>query len=200
MPYGRFGTSFVYPIHSEMPYSGFEERRADGEIAFELARSIYHNEQPYVLFFELMQRAVQAWNTHRFAQAIISIGTAIEVMVSVTVTEASPLLGEPTGRAEAVLNAGLANVFRDHLARYIGVPVDFDDTSTPFGHWWNGGYKLRNQVVHSAHRPTEAETQDGFDGAMEVIMAVGDGLRANPTTEPLGATLAWGKVDQAPTP
>lgn len=118
--------------------------------------------------------------------------------MSVTVTEASALLGEPPGRAEGILDAGLKNTFKDHLERYINVPVDLDDPSTPFGSWWRGGYKLRSRVVHNGHRPTEAETQNGIDSAMAVIMAVGDGLRSNPTTEVLGATLAWGKLDTTP--
>jgi len=199
MPLGRVGTSFAYPIHSEVPLL-FEERRDDAKSAFELARSIYRGEQPYALLLELIQRGLQAFYTHRLAQAIISFGTAIEVMVSVTVTEASALLGEPSGKSEGILEAGLKNVFKDHLARYINAPVDLDDPNTPFGRWWNGGYKLRNRVVHNGHRPAEAETQDGIDGAMEVIMAVGDGLRSNPITEPLGMTLAWGKLGEAPGP
>lgn len=166
MPFGeRVGASFGYPIHADVTYVGFGQRHNDAEFAAEIARSNYHGREPYFLFYELMQRSLQAFNSARFAQAMLLIGTAIEVMIAVTIRESSKLHGEPPTRAERILIAGLKNVVDTHLARYANIAVDLKNSANPAGRWFQGGYALRNQVAHEGHKPSERETRSAFDDA-----------------------------------
>jgi hypothetical protein len=190
----RLGTSFAYPIHAEATYTGFEPRRDDAEVAFHLARSNYYGAQPFFLFYELMQRALQSFNTHRFSQAMLALGSAMEVLIAVVVRESSALMGEAPNQAEKTLSAGLSNILKAHFGRYASITVDLSNPTNPVGRWWQGGYKLRNRVVHEGHRPDEVETRGAFDDAMAFVGEVRDGLRSNATTRALGEFLQWGQV------
>jgi hypothetical protein len=63
-----------------------------------------------------------------------------------------------------------------------------------FGRWWQGGYVLRNKVVHRGYRPTRAEAIAGLDDAMNLIAAIKSGLPADVATKPIDDRLQWGKI------
>lgn len=186
----RSGVSAIYPIHEDLPAIremplGDEPTQA----AVEIARSGYYGEQPFFLFYELLQAARAAAVSRRHAAAIAAVGTAVEVLVSAVIRNVSFIRGEPAMRAQSILNAGLRNVVVDHFPRYANTAVDLADPANPFGCWWLNGYETRNAVVHEGHRPNSAEVEEALTQAVDLVRAIRDGLIGDPATEPLGNLL-----------
>jgi hypothetical protein len=194
----RAGASFLREIHNQLP--PFARQQALDERVVEAAASLTishrRGEEPFFLFFELMHRAHTDLEEHRAAGAIIASGTAVELLVSTVIREASVLTGEDLERREAVLNASFAARFKDHLGRYIRTKVDINDPDDPFGAWWKTAYRLRNEVVHRGHKPTLDEAETALVQTGELTVHVRDALLAHPDTESLGVLLPFGRREE----
>jgi hypothetical protein len=192
----RVGVSFAYPIHDIGPLMR-DLAVDDGtfERAGQLARSDYHGQEPFFLFYELMHRAGSASLARRFSEEITDLGTAMEVLISTVLREAGPLIGRSAHQIANVLDAPLRNQVEHHLGGYASIDVDLGDAANPAGGWWQDGYALRNRVVHEGHKPTEQEVATARQAAVGFVNAIRDGLRSMPTTQRLGSALQWGRLE-----
>ncbi len=205
MPDGvRNGVAYLYQIHGNYRFPQRPDRGSgplddDERLAIELTRSTFHGNQPYFLFYELMQAAIREFNSARFDAAAISTGTAVEVLFSTTIREAGAARGQPAHQYEAVLEYPLRNQIEHHLSKYVGCEVDLNDSANSFGSWWNGGYQLRNKVVHVGYRPSRDEAEQSLDQATKLIQTIRAGLLGDALTENVGGLLEWGRRDKAST-
>jgi hypothetical protein len=193
---GRHGTSYAYQIHERAPDipRGAAQLDERTQLAFEIARAAYHNAEPFFLFYELMQQAIGYFDEGRHAAAAIATGSAVEALFGATIRTSSEAMGEDPGARHRILESPLRNQVEHHLGRYASCVVDLNDANNAFGEWWQGGYQLRNRVVHDGHRPTRRESRAALDGAGGVASALRSGLLTNPATEQVGQMLNWGPV------
>ena len=187
----RVGASFVYPVHSLGPSVLHALDDGSFENAVELWRREYHGAEPFFLFYELMQYAGAAWLAERYAQEITNLATAIEVLFSVIIREASIAFGEAPEVRAGVLASPLRNQIEHHITRYAGVAVDLESDGNSVGKWWLRGYGLRNRVVHDGYRPKANDVTDARHAAFELIAALKNGLSQNSATQELNDALAW---------
>jgi hypothetical protein len=194
----RVGRSFLRELHRDLPSFAQDAPREEHVmlVANELARRQYAGLEPFFLFYVLWLRTRSALNSYRLAESVTLIGTAVEVLVSTAIREASIALGESDERREDVLGAPFRAKLEHHLGRYANLGVDLDDEANPVGAWRNGGYKTRNRVVHSGHQPTLEEAEQAFDQASMLAVAIRDGLLGNPLTRDLGDVLGMGRRDE----
>lgn len=197
----RVGATFIYQIHERRSALGIRvgQPQFDDELlqhAVSLAEAAHFGGEPFFLFYELIQQAAAELMAHRAAPAAIAIGSAVEVVFSATIREAGRMIGEAEARTKSVLSLPLRNQVEHHLMRYAGVTVDTMDSTNPFGHWWTGGYNLRNRVVHEGYRPSQAEAEAAYGDAAEVVGAIRDGLRSSSATRELGLALQWGRIGE----
>jgi hypothetical protein len=108
-------------------------------------------------------------------RAIIDLNTAIEVLVSVTLTEAGRLAGWEEERISRATSwrTGLKRRVRHHLAELLGSGDDLNQKESPWSRWFRGGYLLRNRAVHEGIRPS----RDDIEAALEEADAVLADLR-----------------------
>jgi hypothetical protein len=116
-----------------------------------------HGIEPYMEFFALIE---DAWAYSLLAEntrCVISIGTAVDVLVSTTLREGGARLGWSADEIDKASSAWLKKQVTTHLARLLGKAIDVEDSSTPWGAWWSNAYKLRNEAVHDGRQISGAE-------------------------------------------
>jgi hypothetical protein len=184
MPDGkRTGASFLYEVHGDVPIVASRENQQEDLEGIMLLHNLWNHDQlPLLSALELFQAAAG----QRHAQAIISLGTCVEVMTSAVIRELSKARGEPDSRWQGILETGLKNQFEHHLGRYAGIDVDLNDPLNIAGRWWLRGYDVRNAVVHAGHKPSPTETREAFDAGVALINEIGEQLRQDPVTERIG--------------
>jgi hypothetical protein len=199
MPAGeREGTYTAHLIHNNTrihygePHDELDE--ADRRAA-ELARSDYHGNQPFFLFYELMQQAIGQSNEARYRATVLSVGTAVEVFLASVIRQAGVALGMPVAEIDRVLELPLRNIVVAHLPRFIGRPVDVTNVADPLGRWWAGGYRTRNAVAHQGHTPSKEEINEALAGASAVVHDVRMSLLGDERTIPVSESIQWGSVD-----
>lgn len=193
----RVGANFIYPIHdvTQGPHAVPEVSDEQFKHAALLSRDAFTKAMPFWPFYEFMFRCHSDAVLNRFAEATVSLGTAIEVLFATIVRVAGPMIGEEDSKTRAVLDCPLRSLVEHHLSRYCHTPVDLGSTENPFGRWWAEGYALRNRVVHEGYRPKEAEFDTAYGAASALIAAVKQGLKNDPRTAALGEALTWGKLE-----
>lgn len=175
----RRGTTFLYPIHEELPDFVYGAEDINDETRHQLEEIFglrYYGGFPMLLYYELLHSAVAARRQHRYVPAVAALGTTLEVLVSSVIRMVGSGPDHDQDAVERALRATLRNQVVDHLPQYVNAAVDLADAANPFGRWWLGGYRLRNAVIHEGHRPTEAEVDDAFDDAQAFVDAVADGM------------------------
>jgi hypothetical protein len=194
----RVGTTFIYQINDVGfgLHPGEEVKEELIQHAAELTKLAYFDAEPFFLFLELMHRCQAAGLTHRHAEAMTTLGTAIEVLLSTVIREAAAELNESAAQTEAALRAGYRQKLEHHLPRYCSLVVDLDDATNAAGGWWQGGYRLRNKIVHEGYRPTTEEAVAAWQGAGEFVTGIREGFRSRPETEDLALRLAWGPTEE----
>lgn len=198
MPSGRRdGVSFLRQIHDVPPHFFREPRDTKPvEVAVGFLASAHAGDEPFFLFHELFQRALSALVTHRYAEAVVAVGTAVEVLIASIIREVSPLLGDSPNRLTGVQAAPLASQVRDHLSRYLDRRVDLADSGNFAGAWWQNGYAIRNDVVHRGRVPTAAEAQAVFDAAGEFALAVQEALESRAITASAAEHLGMRRAEE----
>jgi hypothetical protein len=207
MPDGvRNAVSFPYQIHHINPHKHRRDpdRTVDDlddaeRLALDVFRAAYFSDEPWFLFYELMQQALGGHDEHRDRAPVVALGSAVEVLFAATIRRAALLRGEPEAAVAAILEYPLRNQVEHHLPRFVNCRVDLDDPDNPFGRWWQGGYKLRNRVVHDGYRPERNEIRAALDDAMALVEALGNSLGSDPVTAPLanwvGKAKNYGNVE-----
>jgi hypothetical protein len=188
----RSGTTFTYPIHDLVPLPTLEVEPQEQEVAGDMAEFAGFRRYegfPLLLYYELLHAAEAARRLHRYAQAVATLGTTVEVFLNSVIRMVAEGRGQEPSQVEAALRAPLRNQFEEHLPRYANVTVDLGDIANPFGRWWQGGYRLRNHVIHEGRRPTADEADAAFEDASKLVRAVGDGLAEKAEDSP--ASFLW---------
>jgi hypothetical protein len=189
----RRGTTFIYPIHEQLPDFVYEVEDIDeaaGEQLEELFGLRRYDGFPMLLYYEFLHSAEASRRLHRYVPAISSLGTAIEVLFSAVIRMIGSGAEHDDAAVEAALRAPLRNQVEHHLPQYVNVDVDVQDANNPFGRWWLGGYKLRNRVLHEGHRPTEPEVDSAFDDAGALLRAIAAGMETEEREGP-GFRVLW---------
>jgi hypothetical protein len=197
----RSGVAYFYEIHQNhnfprRPPSDFDEIDDQEVLATLIARSLFHGQEPYFLFYELMQEAIRQFNEIRYTTSALHTGTAVEVLLSTTLREVGRARGIPEAEVDRLLELPLRNQVEQHFGRIVGCAVDLADRANPFGRWWRGGYQLRNDAVHQAVRATRDQAHDALDDANALVAAIRVSLADDPVTEPVAELLQWGKIDR----
>lgn len=189
----RVGHNTMTTLHDWFP--AVRPRQRDPEHldrAAALFRATHEGETPWFAVLELTHTARRDGMAGRYASAVLTAGTGIEVLVATIITHAGRLRGWPPARIDGILGSGLKNMVLDHVPRALDVRVDIDDPETPWGTWWLAGYQLRNAVAHRNHRPTESEAQSAVYAAMELVAEVGRVIDADPVLSELSLGLPTG--------
>jgi hypothetical protein len=189
----RRGTTFIYPIHEQLPDFVYEVEDIDeaaGEQLEELFGVRRYHDFPVLLYYEFLHSAEASRRLHRYVPAIASLGTAIEVLFSGVIRMIGSIDEHDDAEVEAALRAPLRNQVEHHLPKYVNVDVNVLDANNPFGRWWLGGYQLRNRVLHEGHRATEAEVNRAFDDAGALVQAIAAGMRTEEREGP-GFRVMW---------
>jgi hypothetical protein len=200
MESARNAVSYPYQIHGINPHKHattrtFQEMDDSERLAVDLARDVYFTDEPWFLYYELMQQAVAGYDEHRDRAPVLALGTAIEVLFAIAIRQAALAHGETEEAIAAILDYPLRNQIEHHLPRYVNCVVSTTDTTNAFGRWWQGGYELRNKVVHDGYRPTRTEIKAALEDAMALADVLSAGLASDPTTVHLSHWIGRGLED-----
>jgi hypothetical protein len=141
----------------------------------------------------LLHRAYRDRYAGAHDQAVISLGTAIEIMVEIAVGEALRVTGASQERVGRVLQAGFQNLLRDHLAPML---QRLDCDTNVIERWLADCYTLRNQVAHEGYVPSHREVIDASDATWRLAGEIAEALRTDPALAPLGAAFPVGRHER----
>ncbi len=130
-----------------------------------------------------------AWSSAqrgRFTHAVTEAGTAVELLVSASLRVAAPTRGYPAQKLANILEGPFASRVRDHFAPMFGYDSAPETSTDALGRWWQDTYLLRNRIVHTGHRPTEAEAVAALEAAENLHHDLGERFSNDPQ---LGAEL-----------
>ncbi|AIQ24256.1 hypothetical protein NSQ90_16015 [Paenibacillus sp. FSL H7-0737] len=120
---------------------------------------------PTIFLFEKFFANAQ---THLYKQemieAVIDLQTSFEIFIRNT--HKLLLLHNRANQDELNKAATIAfrNVIEDHLGRYLGVSMKFNDPSGPISDWYKNLYMIRNEIIHSGRlHVTGEEGYKAFD-------------------------------------
>lgn len=131
----------------------------------------------------LLHRAYRERYAGAYDQAVISLGTATEVMVEIAVGEALRVAGTSEERVDGVLQAGFKNLLRDHLAPMLQrLACD----ASVIDRWLADCYTLRNLVAHEGYAPSHGEAADAANATWILVGEIAEALRTDPGLAPLG--------------
>lgn len=208
------GATAMVTVHDARPVPprGFETKDVLLTGAQGISNAANSGDQPYMLVLRLIHGAEGERLAGDPTKAMIDLNTAIEVLVSVTISEAGKLIGWGEERISKAISwrTGLKRRVSDHLAEILREPIDVKDDSGPWGRWFVGGYLLRNAAVHEGRRLHKAEVDDALDAAAAVLhdlrvrlstneafadlaskLEIGVGFRQNWEAESAGLVFPW---------
>ena len=107
-----------------------------------------HGIEPYMEFFALIEDAWAYSLLGESTRCVISIGTAVEVLVSTTIREGGARLDWSAEEISKASAAWLQKQVTTHLAQLLGKAINVEDSSTSWGAWWSSAYRLRNEAIH----------------------------------------------------
>lgn len=113
--------------------------------------------EPYMEFFALIEDAWAYSLLGESTRCVISIGTAVEVLVSTTLREGGARLGWSADEISKASAAWLQKQVTTHLAKLLDRAIDIEDSSTSWGAWWSSAYQLRNEAVHDGRQISGAD-------------------------------------------
>lgn len=116
-----------------------------------------HGIEPYMEFFALIEDAWAYSLLGESTRCVISIGTAVEVLVSTTLREGGARLGWSADEISKASAAWLQKQVTTHLAKLLDRTIDVKDASTSWGAWWSSAYQLRNEAVHGGRQISGAD-------------------------------------------
>jgi hypothetical protein len=111
-----------------------------------------HGIEPYMEFFSLIEDAWAYSLLGESTRCVISIGTAVEVLVSTTLREGGARLDWSADEISKASAAWLQRQVTSYLAKMLDKTIDIEDSSTSWGAWWSSAYQLRNEAVHDGRQ------------------------------------------------
>lgn len=116
----------------------------------------------------LFLSAEGALHRGRRTHAVVDSGTAVEMLVSAAIRLVGPARGYDQSKTDRALRAPFKSRLADHFAPLLGYSSDLQGSDDSLGAWWHGGYRIRNQVVHEGHRPSESEALEALVSALDL--------------------------------
>lgn len=174
-PHGRpHGITFTARIHNAYPVLAehFEPEHEAVEEAVSLSNLARHGEQPYMLVFRFIHSAVSERLAGDSTRAVIDLNTAVEILVSVTVNEAGPLVGLSAEEIADANKPGVKRRVRTYLAKVFDEKIDVDDPGGAWGRWFADGYMRRNEAIHEGADLKWEAVDRAFDQARALIAEV----------------------------
>ena len=146
------------------------------------------SEWPFRSVVLLVHRARGDLAAGDYVQAVIGLATSVEILCEAVIGEVLRVAGEPE-RAQAVVQAGLTNLVRDHLAPLL---VRLGSDATAATDWLSSCYVLRKRVAHEGAIPQSQEAGEAFAATTKLAGVVGSALRSDPELAELGTQLPFG--------
>ena len=151
-------------------------------------------DDPTFRVIALLHEALRDMTAGRFVRSVMFAGTAIELLVGSTIERAWVPMGLDPRRLPGALSAPFRSQLEHQLAKVLDVEIDLAVRGAPVAEWWHTGYKLRNDVVHDAKRPTRTQVSDGLRTSFELAAFVGRQLEQNEATRDLRGMLPTRRV------
>lgn len=160
--------------------------------ASELSNAANRGLQPYMLAFRLIHGAEAERLAGDPTRAVIDLNTAIEVLISVTLSEAGRRSGWDEQKIAKAIGwrTGLKRRVSEYLSELVGEPIDVGGNSGPWGRWFTGGYRLRNAAVHEGRRLLKADVDGALEQAKDVVIDLRSRLAGRENFEELSRMLA----------
>jgi hypothetical protein len=174
------GTTAMVPLHDLSPM--LPERFETSEVLFAGAKGISNaanqGDQPFMLVLRLIHAAEAERLGGDPTKALIDLNTAIEVLVSTTISVAGRVVGWDEERIARAVSwrTGLKKRVTDHLGPLFGEELAIEDEDEPWGRWFVGGYRLRNAAVHEGRVLRKADVDDALLEAEAVVRDVQERL------------------------
>ena len=148
--------------------------------------------EPYMEFFALVEDAWAYSLLGESTRCVITLGTAVEVLVSTTIREAAVRLGWSVERSADASSAWLKDQVGVHLAHLLGREITLEDPQSAWGAWWSTTYRLRNAAVHDGRQLDADETVAAKEATARVIRELRADLAAQESLGDLASAL---KID-----
>lgn len=187
------GATAMVPLHELSPM--LPQRFETSEVLFAGAKGISNaanqGDQPFMLVLRLIHAAEGERLGGDPTKALIDLNTAIEVLVSTTISAGGPAVGWDEKRiAHAVSwRTGLKKRVTDHLGPLFGEDIAIGDEDEPWGKWFVGGYRLRNAAVHEGRIFRKADVDGALLEAEAVVRDVRERLARRIELSHLGERL-----------
>lgn len=186
----RVGWSELHHLHFQWPDIAPGEREPEViRDAVAIFNDIQTVGEPLLPFFELWRRSEVDDAAGRHSQAILALGTAIEVLVSTLIREIGSRRGVNVDKILGPNGPGLKNLVVDHLPKYVGAPIsmgDLEDRGHAVGWWWIDGYELRNRVAHQGERADGGDVEEAVMAARHLIEWLGEQITKQADVSDLG--------------
>jgi hypothetical protein len=170
----------VIPIHENVDLPAPEPLSSEVVAA---VSELFHREQrdghPYFQFFRTLNQAIHYQTNHRWWEAIVTCGTAVEVFVSALLNDAG---AQSTSGSHP---PKFAERLRDELPMIVDPPFR-DEISRVSNSWLSGGYKTRNRCVHEGFDPDDTQAHEVLSDAFEFFQGVRNALISCARTHELG--------------
>ncbi len=191
---GRQGATTIIPLHDAFPAfsQAFDPKLESYTNATKLSNEANQGHQPYMLAFRLIHAAEGERLAGDPTRAMIDLNTAIEVLVSVTLSEGGRSVGWDEEKIDAAIGwrTGLKKRVSEYLSELLGETIDPRDETSVWGLWFTGGYLLRNAAVHEGQRLTKDHVDVALEQARAVLKELREGLSRNEKLTELGGKLA----------
>jgi hypothetical protein len=195
------GATAMVPLHdlSLMLPERFETSTVLFDGAKGISNAANQGEQPFMLVLRLIHGAEGERLGGDPTKAVIDLNTAIEVLVSTTISTAGGLVEWDADRIARAISwrTGLKKRVSDHLGPLFGETITVNDESEPWGRWFAGGYRLRNAAVHEGRVLRKDDVDSALLEAEAIVRDVRDRLARQAAFAPLAERL---EVEFGPQP
>ncbi|WP_162801613.1 hypothetical protein [Brachybacterium saurashtrense] len=155
-------------------------------------------EHPLRQYLERAYRAKHQYKIGQYSDAVISMGTSVETLLTTIV---SHLLWEeawPNVQDEASVKSARSVFYalekrsrvREELSKRLG--GNWSAEASPWEIWMRHGVALRNRVVHAGYRPSYNETREAVSAYDEFVAFVTDRIAEKANVYPRTAIKAVG--------
>jgi hypothetical protein len=151
-----------------------------------------HGIEPYLDFFAQVEDAWAYSLLGESTRCVITLGTAVEVLVSTTIREGGARLEWPAEETSTGSAAWLQKQVTVWLARLLDKKIDIKDRSGAWGEWWSSAYRMRNEAVHNGRQITQVETVAAKKATARVLRELKSDLGRNEALSDLSKAL---KID-----
>jgi len=193
-PGGRWPIHLLVSIRPDMPEAASDKEPPPDPVwrAAAMVSAANKGAEPYMDFFGLLEDAWAYSLLGEPVRCVITLGTAIEVLVSTTIREGGVRLGWSAEEIAEGSAAWLQKRVTVHLARLLGKEISVEDPATPWGAWWSTAYEMRNEAVHEGKQVDLSGAVKAKEATTAVIRELRSDLAAQARLADLAGAL---KVD-----